>query len=110
MSATTTDFQLLPATFDKAADLYALRESDRTAWESRTWIRNASWLIHILSARLRESEEHSAEIIRMARTRAEDLAGADCLVDSMPIRERFDYEQYGRVVAEKHRLRNGAGE
>lgn len=110
MSATTTDFQLLPLYFNRAAELYCLRESDREAWDRRTPFANASWLIHILSARLRESEEHSAEIIRMARTRAEDLAGADCLVDSMPIRERFDYEQYGRVVAEKHRLRNGAGE
>lgn len=101
------NFQLLPATFDKAADLYALRESDRTDWDGRTWIANASWLIHILSARLRESEEHSAEIIRLARTRAEDQAGADCLIDSMAIREGFDYQQYARVIAEKQRLRDG---
>lgn len=99
------NFQLLPATFDKAADLYALRESDRTGWDGRTWIANASWLIQILSARLRASEEHCAEIVRLARTRAEDQAG-DCVID-LPIREGIHYEHLGRVLAEKQRLRDG---
>lgn len=105
-----SDFDLLPSSFHKAADLYQLREADRDGWERRTWISNMAWLIQILSARLRESEEHCAEIIRMARTRAGDLADADCQVDSMPIREGFDYQQYAKVVAEKKRLKDGMRE
>lgn len=105
--SSSPDFELIPYAFDDAVRLYRLRESDRATWNERTWIRRASWLIHILSARLRESEEHSAEIVRIARTRAEDLTGADCLIDSMAIREGFDYQQYARVIAEKQRLRDG---